>query len=91
MMKESCIITGNESPFLANTGIIPDGILEFSPDLSVLNAFIARFVVYPTGIAVGVSTFRDMLTLSTGYCTSSIPEEAMERFLDAFVGKLSGI
>jgi NRPS condensation-like uncharacterized protein len=90
MMKESCIMTGNENPFLANTGIIPDGMLEFSPDLPVLNAFIAGFVVYPPGIAVGVSTFRDMLTLSTGYCISSIPEETMERFLDAFVGKLSG-
>lgn len=55
-------------PFFANTGIIPTGSLDF--EAKIVHAFIAPPVEYPPGIGLAVSTFRDELTLSTGFLNS---------------------
>jgi len=89
-MKESYASTGSEPPFLGNIGIIRPEVCAFSPDLPVKNAFIAGIIVNPPGIALGVTTFRDRLTLSIGYKTPAMAEETVERFLDRITGYLPG-
>jgi NRPS condensation-like uncharacterized protein len=77
-------------PFLGNIGIIPEEVVAFSQDIPVAHAFIAGIVIDPPGIALGVTTFRDRLTLTIGYGSPAISHETMERFMDTLVSYLPG-
>ena len=77
--------TGSPPPFLGNIGVIPPEVCAFSPDIPVRNAFVAGIIVDPPGITLGVTTFREMLTLSIGYKTPALAEETVEEFLDRIV------
>jgi NRPS condensation-like uncharacterized protein len=77
-------------PFLGNIGIIPEEVVAFSQDLPVTNAFVIGIVIDPPGVALGVTTFRDRLTLSIGYGTPAIKHAAMEQFMDMLVSYLPG-
>jgi len=86
MMKEASAGTGANTPFLGNIGILPEASTDFSPTLPVIGAFIAGIVIDPPGVALGVTTFRDQLTLSIGYGCDAIPHDTMEGFMDTLVG-----
>jgi len=88
MMKESAEGSGVETPFLGNIGIIPESSTAFSSSLPVTNAFIAGIVINPPGLALGVTTFHNSLTLSIGYGSTAMPKEMMEGFMDRLIGYL---
>lgn len=77
-------------PFLGNIGIIPEEIVAFSQDIPVTNAFVAGIVIDPPGVALGVTTFKNQLTLSIGYGSPAIPHVVMEQFMDLLVSYLPG-
>jgi len=87
-MKQEYLQYRANPPFLANIGVIPDKTVDFSPDLPVLGAYIAGIVIDPPGITLGVTTFKDRLTLAMGYGSPAISRESMERFMDLLVGYL---
>jgi len=89
-MKEAYASTGSEPPFLGNIGIIPTEVYAFSSGCPVKNAYVAGIIVDPPGIALGVTTFCDMLTLTVGYRPPAMTEESVERFLDQLVRYLPG-
>lgn len=45
-------------------------------------------VFYPPSVMIGVSTFRERLTLTFGYCATALAPEWAEGLLDEFVGQL---
>ena len=90
MINEEAVKNGTNVPFLGNIGIIPDAATAFSPDLPVKNAFLVGIVLNPPGIALGVTTFCDQMTLSIGYGSTTIPRAQMDGFLDTVVQYLPG-
>jgi hypothetical protein len=62
--------------------------VAFSQDIPVTNAFVAGIVIDPPGVALGVTTFKDRITLTTGYGSPAIPHAAMEQFMDTLVSYL---
>lgn len=90
MMKATYAACHANPPFLGNIGIIPEEVVAFSKDLTVTNAFVAGIVIDPPGVALGVTTFRDRLTLIIGYGKPAIPHAAMEQFIDTLVSYLPG-
>jgi len=90
MMIEDAAGTGTNTPFLGNIGIIPDAATAFSPALPVIDAFISGIVINPPGIALGVTTFCNRMTLSIGYGSAAIPRVQMEGFMDTIVKYLPG-
>ncbi|MDD5188631.1 MAG: hypothetical protein PHF57_10545, partial [Methanoregula sp.] len=90
MINEEAKKNGTNVPFLGNIGIIPDAATAFSPDLPVKNAFLVGIVLNPPGIALGVTTFCDQMTLSIGYGSTTIPRAQMDGFLDTVVQYLPG-
>ncbi len=88
MMKESAEGAGVETPFLGNIGVIPESSTTFSPSLPVTNAFITGIIINPPGLALGITTFHNSLTLSIGYGSTAMPQEMMEGFMDRLIGCL---
>jgi NRPS condensation-like uncharacterized protein len=89
-MKATYAACHANPPFLGNIGIIPEETVTFSQDIPVTSAFVVGIVLDPPGVALGVTTFKDRLTLAIGYGTPAISHAAMERFMDTIVGYLSG-
>lgn len=87
-MKDTYAACQANPPFLANIGIIPEECVAFDPDLPVVKAFVAGIVIEPPGIALGVTTFKDQITLVTGYGVPAIPPAAMEAFMDLLISYL---
>lgn len=69
-----------KNPFFSNTGIIPDDSADFE-ELSTVHAFLAPPVDYPPGFGVTASTFRNRLTLVSGFCEDSVPNTLVEGIL----------
>jgi NRPS condensation-like uncharacterized protein len=88
MIRDEAAVTDVTTPLLGNIGILPDAATAFSPDLPVTNAFIAGIVINPPGIALGVTTFRNRMTLSIGYGSAAILHDRMERLMDTLTGYL---
>lgn len=88
MMRDRAAETGAATPLLGNIGILPEASTAFSPALPVTNAFIAGIIINPPGIALGVTTFRNCMTLSIGYGSATILHDIMERFMDTLTGYL---
>jgi NRPS condensation-like uncharacterized protein len=89
-MKATYAACHANPPFLGNIGIIPEETVTFSQDIPVTSAFVVGIVLDPPGVALGVTTFKDRLTLAIGYGTPAIPHAAMERFMDTMVSYLPG-
>ncbi len=56
--------------------------------MEIEDAFMASPVFYPSSVMIGVSTFRERLTLTFGYCATTLAPEWAEGLLDEFVGQL---
>jgi Uncharacterized protein containing a NRPS condensation (elongation) domain len=88
-VKESARESGGTLPFFVNVGIIPESSLDFGPDLPVTGAFLAAGILTsPPGIVLTVSTFREKLTFSTGFCSDAISREEATGFLDAVIASV---
>jgi len=89
MAKDAYLRHGCGCPFLVNAGIIPEECLDFGPDLRVTRAFVAAGIsTEPPGIVITVSTFRERLTLSFGFCSAAVSRYDAERLLEAILHEL---
>ncbi|MDH7509944.1 MAG: hypothetical protein QHH04_02740 [Methanolinea sp.] len=69
-----------KNPFFSNTGIIPPDCTDFG-DARAVSAFLVPPVDYPPGFSVAASTFGETLTLTSGFCSDSVPAAVVERVL----------
>ena len=69
------------APSLTNMGLIDDKKLDFG-NVRVKEAFLLPPIVMPAYWAAGLSGFKNSLTLSSGFCASSIETDHVERFFD---------
>ena len=69
------------APSLTNMGLIDDKRLDFG-NVQVKEAFLLPPIVKPPYWAAGLSGFKNSLTLSSGFCASSIETDLVERFFD---------
>lgn len=88
-MRSGSASSGAGTMFLGNIGIIPAGAVSYAPDLAVRSAFIAGIVIEPPSVALGVTTFCDRLTLTSGFFSPAVSRDAMEELLDRIAAYLS--
>lgn len=81
--------TGEARPFFSNVGIIDAGLVEFG-GRAVLDAYGLGTVSYPPGLLITASTFRESLTIASGFCAGATARELVERLLDRLVCALPG-
>jgi len=77
-----------KNPFIANLGVIPEGILGFG--IPVREAWMLPPVQYPPGFGLAASTCQGRLTLSAGYCRGSREEAQVSSILSSMARHLSG-
>jgi NRPS condensation-like uncharacterized protein len=78
---------GNMGPFLSNVGIIDEQGFDFG--VPIADAFGLGLISFPPNLNIASSTFRGVLTLTSGYCPSAIAPEVVEEFLDDIVHELA--
>lgn len=78
---------GYMGPFLSNVGIIDEGLIDFG-DGTIADAFGLGVISFPPSLNVAASTFRGILTLTSGYCPTAIAPEVVEGFLDDIIHEL---
>jgi NRPS condensation-like uncharacterized protein len=74
-------------PNLSNFGVIDPQQVNFDP-VPVTDAYLLSPVLYPPGFMLGVSTYRQTVTFSVGFCDSATNRRKVERFLDLFEAEL---
>ena len=74
-------------PHFANLGIIAAERFNFV-DATVTDVALFGPLPYPPGFVFSVATFRGMMTLTTGFCSTGDDGRTVERFFDLFVGEL---
>jgi NRPS condensation-like uncharacterized protein len=72
---------------LSNLGILDASRLVFG-SAAVLDAFALTPIMLGHGLMLGVSSYRDTLTLSIGYCQGLIAESTIEGLLDRVMQEL---
>lgn len=80
------VVDGVMGPFLSNAGIIDEQFIDFG--VPVADAFGLGLISFPPNLNVAASTFRGILTLTSGYCPSAIAPQVVESFLDDIVTEL---
>lgn len=68
------------NPFFSNTGIIPPECTDFS-GIKARCAFLVPPIDYPPGFSVAASTFRETITLVSGFCGDCLPKAVVGRVL----------
>jgi NRPS condensation-like uncharacterized protein len=74
-------------PNLSNFGVIAQQQIDFDP-VPVTDAYLLSPVLYPPGFMLGVSTYRQTVTFSVGFCDSATDRREVERFLNLFKTEL---
>jgi NRPS condensation-like uncharacterized protein len=78
---------GKIGPFLSNVGVLDESLVNFGePPLA--DAYGLGVISFPPNLNVAASTFRGVLTLTSGYCPTAIPPATVESFLDAIIAEL---
>lgn len=75
------IRSGRCNPYLSNLGVLEPDRLEL-PGLTVTDAYLVSPLMFRPGFLVGVSTFRDAMTVTVGYSDSRANGPVVRRFLD---------
>jgi NRPS condensation-like uncharacterized protein len=78
---------GYMGPFLSNVGIIDEQFIDFG-HVAVADAYGLGLISFPPSLNVAASTFRGILTLTSGYCPTAIAPEVVEAFLDDIIREL---
>jgi NRPS condensation-like uncharacterized protein len=78
---------GHMGPFLSNVGIIDEQLIDFG-EAAIADAFGLGLISFPPSLNVAASTFRGVLTLTSGYCPTAIAPEVVEGFLDDIIREL---
>lgn len=85
-------LSGNypRNPFFSNAGVIPGECADFG-DIAARHAYLLPPVEYPPGFSVAASTYRDTLTLASGFCADGVAAAMVERVLSGMEGCLRDI
>ena len=86
-LRKRLVASGNSHPFLSNLGVIDEVRLDFGKP-RVSDAFIPSLVDFPPHFMLAVSTFRNTMTLSIGFCHPQTHRPIVDRFLDLFIAEL---
>jgi NRPS condensation-like uncharacterized protein len=79
--RQQAVQTGLASPFLSNFGQISDGSIRFGGQ-EVIAGYMVTPIMFSPGFMLGVSTYRDVLTLTVGIYQSTVQYERVEELLD---------
>lgn len=78
---------GSAAPFLSNVGVIDERLVDFG-ELAVADAYGLGTVMFPPGLLLTVSTFREVMTFAIGFCDTATDRRLVERLLDELLGSL---
>lgn len=76
-------------PVLSNLGVIDENKADFG-SVPVKDVLPIGPVLYPPNVALGVTTFRQRMTLSINYCDTAVDPRTMDRLLDLILDELPG-
>ncbi len=76
-----------KNPFFTNLGVIPEGVIDFG--VPVRTAWMLGPVEYPPGFGLAACTFRERLTLSSGFSGEAMGREWAESLLLSVTENLS--
>jgi NRPS condensation-like uncharacterized protein len=79
-IRENTVKTGKSVGVLSNFGITEAARLNFG-ELEVVDSYALGPIVYPPGMFIAVSSFKERLTLSSGFCESATLRAFIEAFL----------
>jgi len=86
-IMERLIKSGKLHPLLSNLRIIDERQLDFG-DAEVTDAFVLSLVDYPPHFMLAVSTYRDTMTFTVGFCNATTQRPVIERFFELFQSEL---
>lgn len=75
-------------PLLTNLGIISKSSIHFG-EAEVVESYMTAPMMYSPFFSVGASSYQNTLTLSVGYHTPAISEEAVSRLLDDMINEFT--
>lgn len=81
------VTTGILPPDFTNMGVIDHERLDFG-DSAVEAAFLTAGTTFPPFFGMGLSGFRESLTLSAGFCGDAAQHDLVERFFDLIIREL---
>ena len=79
--------TGSAAPFCSNVGVIDERLVDFG-ERTVVDTYGIGTVSFPPGLLITVSTFREVLTLAVGFCSTATDPQLIAGLLDRLVGEL---
>jgi NRPS condensation-like uncharacterized protein len=79
--------SGKARPFFANLGAIDPCGFDFG-DVTVADLEIFGPLTFPPNLLITTYTFRDTLSITSGYCDSAVDPQLVDRFLDRFLAEL---
>ena len=79
--------TKDVPPWLTNMGAIDPQQLNFG-DSPVRDSFLSAPLAFPPLFVIGISGYRESITISTGFCQSAIDTATVELLLDAIESNL---
>jgi NRPS condensation-like uncharacterized protein len=88
--RREAVQNGLASPFLSNLGVISDIPIRFG-EREAVAGYMVTPIMFSPGFMLGVSTYRDVLTLTAGVYQSTVQYEKVEEFLDRIVDSLSSL
>lgn len=84
------ITTGILPPDFTNMGDIDPKQLDFG-DSKVTVAYLTAGRTFPPFFGIGLSGFRESLTLSVGFCQAAVQKQLVEQFFDQIIKELSAL
>jgi len=84
-IRETTVKTGKSVGVLSNFGITEPARLNFG-EVEVADSYALGPIVYPPGMFIAVSVYKERLTLSSGFC-ESVPLRA---FIEGFLADMDG-
>ncbi|MGG3279379.1 condensation domain-containing protein [Paenibacillus solani] len=75
-------------PLLTNLGVISESSIHFG-DFEVEESYMTAPIMYSPFFSVGASTYQNTLTLSVGYHTPAVSENAVSRLLDDMISEFT--
>ncbi len=87
---EAMRVKGEASPALTNFGVIDDSRMRFA-DAAPVEAWMSGPLAFGNSLLVVASTYRDRLTLSTGWCDSDIDRDLPRDLLAGTARELSAV
>lgn len=78
---------GRAHPFFANLGVVDPSIFDFG-DAAASDLGLFGPLTYPPNFLITTYTFRETLSITSGYCSSAVDPRLVDRFFDTFMSEL---